>query len=215
MTLSLARRLLLPGALALALAYCGDDGTGPDRLGTRAELTLSYTGSLNGTLQARGEPEAGESDFEVRTFAAAVDYPDGLAITGALVRSANDADVVTFAIPEPAVGTYSLGFSDEGLLVFGTDPQAELQGGTEFTGRLFLATGGTVSVTAASPDGVRGTVKGDAIELDLEQGEPTGAAIHFQGSFDVPVVDPPGSNGGIFSRAPSIVARLLADGVRR
>ena len=203
-----SRPLYLLCAVSLLAVGCGKDGTGASALGARAEFTLEYSGSLSGRVQARGQPTVSASDFDIHSFAAAVDYADGLTVTGAQVRSTTDADVVTFVLPRKAPGEYALGFGDSGLLLFGTDPEAEVRG-DPFAGRLFVATDGTIVVTEISADGVRGTVTGNAAELDPGSGTYTDETVHFQGSYDVPVVDPPGGTA-VLSRAATLRARLEA-----
>jgi hypothetical protein len=208
-------------ASLLVLAGCGDDTTGSS--GEEAgELSFSYSGDVSGSFAASGRSvdpsiRSPTPGTEIAIGTRSPDANAGVQVVGIDPEGSGSqgrtGDVVALSIP---VTTGSATFrvsptcldEDCPFVLVALDTEITASVSPTPSGTFWFMETGTIRVTSASDERVRGTFSGTAISFDLATGQDFGTMEIRNGSFDVPVYAVRDNFGGL-NRTPAD-ARIAA-----
>lgn len=216
------RGTALLAASLLVLAGCGDDTTGSS--GEDAgELSFTYSGDVSGSFAASSRsvdpgirPPAPGTELAIGTRSP--DANGGVQVVGidpaGTGRQGTTGDVVALSIPVSS-GSATFRVSptcldeDCPFVLVALDTEISANVSRVPTGTFWFMEEGTIRVTSASDERVRGTFSGTAISFDLETGEDFGTMEIRNGAFDVPVYTVRDNFSGPGNRTP-VDARIAA-----
>ncbi len=183
-------------ATLFVLPACGDStGSGRDS----GAVSFAYTGDVSGSFSANGPLEVdADGDPEYRSFGAGIEWLSGgtswVQVVAGDPQGGGRGDVVFMDVPDPTgPRTYTVDIDcelddcpDVGFMMDASWSDDDDEGG-----RFFTMYDGTIQVTGASGDRLRGTFSGFLVDFeDLLTGADNPRQIRIQnGTFDVPVFD--------------------------
>ncbi len=206
----IALRFAVVGFLALGLAACSDETTGPDDEGLgihEGEIRFTYSGAKSGTFSAKGAFEVDEDgDPKLQSFAFATEVEgdefeselESVAFLGINLHLPK-LDVVAGALGDLRKGTFSPdSCAQEGVhpdcaaLTFSIDIDVNDFLDEEAELSAYLLTSGTVEVTSIAGGRIRGSFTGTAKLLAPEDSGdifvPNSDLTVSSGSFDLPLL---------------------------
>jgi hypothetical protein len=172
-------RIQTAGALAIALAACGSDSTGPGKSGN-SYIRADLSGALDGRFDASGSFTRPSSKGGL-AMAAVQAEPDATLLTVTGIESATNQETsreIGFVLVNPRVGTYTLDDCvsvDSGCL------------GLSLASRdgYFVATSGTLTITSLTKTRIAGTFDATGHEIRDES-----RTVQIRnGTLDVEIID--------------------------